>query len=190
MKVYLAELSHTGKGHSPNTVPLAAGYLAATSKKNFPDINITIYRDPNKLLRAVKSKRPDLVGFSVYAWSEELSKFCAQRIKEISEQTVIAAGGASVDDIDAEMLRFLQMYPCYDVCVANEGEVPFLRLVEHLKRYGELVPNETIEGCARLSTEGTLLRGSYAVPELSEIPSPYLGGFLDVFLEDGYDPII
>jgi len=190
MKVYLAELSHIGKGRSPNTVPLAAGYLAATSKKHFPGVDITIFRDPNQLLRAVKSKQPDLVGFSIYAWSEELSKFCAQKIKEISEKTVIVAGGASIDDIDAEMLRFLQLYPCYDVCAANEGEVSFLRLVEHLKIHGELVPNETIEGCARLSTDGTLLRGLYTAPDLSEVPSSYLEGFLDPFLRDGYEPVI
>lgn len=190
MKIYLAELSHTGRGRSPNTVPLAAGYLAATSKKHFPDVDVTIFRDPNQLLRAARSKRPDLVGFSIYAWSEELSRFCAQKIKENSEKTVIVAGGASVDDIDAEMLRFLRLNSCYDLCVANEGEFSFLSLLEHLKSHGRLMPNETIEGCARLSTDGTLLRGSYELPDLSEIPSPYLEGFLDSFLLDGYEPII
>jgi len=60
----------------------------------------------------------------------------------------------------------------------------------------ELVDLALVEYAAKtkkpliLSTDGTLLRGLYTAPDLSEVPSPYLEGFLDPFLLDGYEPII
>jgi radical SAM superfamily enzyme YgiQ (UPF0313 family) len=130
------------------------------------------------------------LGFSVHAWSERLSDFCAKRTKEISRNTVIVAGGPSIDDVDAELLRYLRLRPYYDICIPNEGEISFIRLIEHFESYGKLLPDETIEGCARLSSSGSLLRGSYALPDLSSVPSPYLEGILDTFLSQGYEPII
>ncbi len=190
MIIYFAELSHTGHQRSPNTIPLASGYLAAYCKKVFPDLDITIFRDPKQLIEAIKNKKPDVASFSIYVWSENLSRFCAQRIKKISNKTVIVVGGASVDDIDSELVRFLKFHPYYDVCIPNEGEISFLRLIEHLEKEGQLLPDETIAGCARLSSNGSLLRGHYESPDLSIIPSPYLTGYLDQFLQEGYEPII
>lgn len=190
MIVYLAELSHTGAGRSPNVVPLAAGYLAATIKKHFPDVEVTIFRNPNKLLHAAKLKRPDIVGFSLYLWSERLSSFCAQRIKEISKNIIIVAGGPVVDDIDSELVKYLRLHPYYNVCMPNEGEFSFLSLIRHFKAHGRLMSNMVIEGCAVFSSESSFIRGSYSTPDLSNIPSPYLGGFLDEFLIDEYEPII
>lgn len=190
MIIYFAELSHTGHGRSPNTVPLAAGYLAAHCKNHHPDSQVIIFRDPHLLLEMVKIKNPDIVSFSIYLWSENLSSYCAKRIKEISKDTVIVVGGSSVDDIDLEVLNFLGSHPWYDVCIPNEGEVSFLYLIEHLKQYGRLNPDTLLDGCARLSSKGYLLRGIYKRPDLKEIPSPYLTGLLDQFLTDGYEPII
>lgn len=185
MIIYIAELSHTGVERSPNVVPIVAGYLAATAKKYFPDIDIRIFRDPNKLLRTTELIKPDIMGFSTHLWSERVSTSCAQKVKENSKSTVIVAGGQSVDDIDLELSRFLRLHTYYDVCIPNEGEIAFLRLIEHVRTHGRLIQNEIIEGCASLASDGSLLRGSYMMPTLSDIPSPYLGGFIDAFLHEG-----
>jgi radical SAM superfamily enzyme YgiQ (UPF0313 family) len=190
MIIYIAELSHTGKGRSPNVVPLAAGYLAVFAKKHFPHLNITIFRDPDLLLQAIASKRPDIVGFSVHLWSERLSNYCAMRVKEISKNITVVAGGPSVDDIDPEQLTFLKLNPYIDVCISNEGELAFLRLIEHVATYGKIMKDIIIDGCSTLASDGSLLRGSYVAPELSQIPSPYLEGLLDSFLSESYEPII
>lgn len=190
MIIFFAELSHTGYQRSPNTVPLASGYLAAYCKNVFPDLDITIFRDPNQLLEAIKTKKPDIVSFSIYVWSENLSSYCAKKIKKISNKTVIVVGGASVDDVDSELIKLLKNHPYYDLCIPNEGEISFHRLIEYLKEKGQLLHDETIAGCARLSSDGSLLRGQYEPPELSILLSPYLTGLLDQFLQDGYEPII
>jgi radical SAM superfamily enzyme YgiQ (UPF0313 family) len=190
MLIYLAELSHTGKGRSPNVVPLAAGYLASYAKKIYPELEIEIYRDPDQLLMKAENRHPDIVGFSVYAWSDRLSYFCAKKIKGISKKTMTVAGGASVDDIDSELLHYLIKHPYYDVCCPNEGEISFVKLVEHIKTNGEFLRDKIIEGCAYLASDGSLLRGAYNKPTLSEIPSPYLTGILDSYLLNEYIPII
>lgn len=188
--IYIAELSHTGRGRSPNVVPLAAGYLAAFAKKNLSHLNITIFRDHDLLLQTIKSKKPDIVGFSVHLWSERLSAFCAQRIKEISKNITIVAGGPSLDDLESGLLKFIKLNPYYDVYITNEGEMAFLHLIEHVATYGKLMRDIIIDGCSTLSSDGSLLRGRYVAPDLSQIPSPYLNGFLDDFIDQGYDPII
>lgn len=38
--------------------------------------------------------------------------------------------------------------------------------------------------------DGTLVKGPYARPTLDDIPSPYLTGWMDSFLDDGYAPLI
>lgn len=190
MIIYLAELSHTGRGRSPNVVPLAAGYLAAFAKKAFPGLDITIFRDPNLLLRALTVKRPDIVGFSVHLWSERLSNFCAMRVKEISKNITVVAGGPSVADTEPELSRFLKLNPYFDVCIPNEGELGFLHLIEHISMHGKMLKDFIIDGCSMISSDGFLLRGGYVTPELSGISSPYLEGLLDSFLSEGYEPII
>ena len=190
MIIYLADLCHTGSGRSPNTVPLAAGYLSASIKKQFSGMEVTIFRDPNRLLQSVRKKSPDMVGFSIYLWSETLSGFIAKKIKEISKKTLIVAGGASIWDDDCELQRFMQMHPYYDVCIPNEGELSIINLVDHYSRNGKLVLDERIDGCALIASDGSLLRGPYIMPKVSDIPSPYLTGELDSFLSDNYYPLM
>lgn len=190
MIIYLADLLHTGQGKSRDHVPIAAGYLAAASKKRFPDLDITIFRDPHLLLKTIRITKPDIVGFSSYAWSERLSSFAAKKVKEMSPKTITVAGGPSIDDNNEELVEFLKTFPCYDIVVPNEGEISFINIIEHVKKNSKLVPDRLIEGCARLASNGALLRGKYVRPELEDLPSPYLEGWMDPFLKEGYLPIL
>jgi radical SAM superfamily enzyme YgiQ (UPF0313 family) len=190
MIIYIAELSHIGKGRSPNVVPLGAGYIAGFAKKHLPHLNITIFRDPDLLLRAIASKRPDIVGFSVHLWSERLSTYCAMKVKEISKNITVVAGGHSIASTEPELLQFMRLNPYFDVCIPNEGELGFLRLIEHVASYGKVMKDIIIDGCSTISSDGSLLKGDYVAPEVSQIPSPYLEGLLDSFLIKSYEPIL
>lgn len=190
MIAYLGELSHTGKGRSPNVVPLAAGYLAAFAHRQMPDTEISIFRDPAELLAATRTRPPDVVGFSVYDWSEKLSSFIAKTIKRECPWVVTIAGGASIDDVDVEVHKYLVDHPEYDLVVPNEGEVAFLNALMYLEGSGQPADDVVIEGCARLGSDGTLYRGAFVPPDISDVPSPYLEGYLDSFLDSGYDPVL
>ena len=161
MIIYLADLSHTGRGISPNTVPLAVGYLSSYVRKKISGLEIQIFKDPNALLDAISVQVPDVVGFSLHLWSEKISSFCAQRLKDISPKSITVVGGPSVDDIDAELQFFLQNHPEYDVCIPGEGEVGFFKLIEHLNNKKPISSNFPIPGCATLSNDRILLKGVY-----------------------------
>lgn len=191
MLVYIAELQHSNQTTRPgNYVPLAAGYLGAYLKKYCVNTEVKIFRDPNKLLDAVHNFPPDLIGFSVRMWAEKLALFCARTIKAQHPKIVTVAGGPNIYDIDSEIFSFLKSHPFFDVCVPNEGEVALQRLVEHIQENGNLKPDQLIDGCAVLNSDGSLLRGKYIAPDLTQVPSPYLDGILDSFLDVGCDVLM
>lgn len=153
MRIYLADLAHTGKGRSPNTVPLAAGYLAAYLSARRPDAEIAVFHDTEHLLDTVQTHPPDLLGLSLHLWSERLSGFVARRVKDLSQETVVAVGGPSVDYRSEELALLLKTAPAFDVCIAGEGELGLASLVERLEGRASIPEREAIDGCAYLDED-------------------------------------
>ena len=215
MRVYLAELFHTfvdaNRETSPYTVPLGIGYLAATIRKKLPTVEVRLFRDTNELVEAIRRSPPDLVGLGINNWNIDLSRRIAQYVKTRWPQTVLVAGGPSVDDEDGPIVEFLEDFPALDYVIPSEGESGIVSLVSHLMngggRSGAAVP-----GVAYRDVGGALVRGGYVMPTVSrfdkpsrararamgssgeeiddEIPSPYLTGLLDPFLAQGLTPIL
>jgi radical SAM superfamily enzyme YgiQ (UPF0313 family) len=215
MRIFLADLFHTyNAGHNPDTnpytVPLGIGFLSSTVKKQYPDAEIRLFRDPDRFIQAVRQERPSVVGFSICSWNTDLTLRVAAMVKGMIPDVAIVGGGPSVDDADEQIVQFFRMMPPFDYLVPNEGENGFLALVRQLQSgrpAGEIIP-----GVAYLDAEGRLVRGRYERPVVpsagpgfeqispksvrpidpssTEIPSPYLDGTLDEFLEEGLVPII
>ena len=191
MIIYLAELLHTGGGgRSPNTVPLGIAYIASYTKKLYPEAEVTLFRNPDEFMAAVRKNRPDIVGFGAQLWSENLVRAYAVKVKTYDPTIITVVGGSSIDDITVELERYLEANPAFDAVIPNEGEVSFTQLLAHIKKYGRILGDAPIPGCCTRGRDGKMLRGSYAPPDLKEIPSPYLGGYLDRFLAEGYEPIV
>lgn len=189
--IYLAEFLHTGAGgRTPNTVPLAVAYIASYTMKVFPEAEITLFRNPDEFMASVRKRRPNVVGFSAQLWSENLARTYAAKIKKHDPTIITVVGGSSIEDITVEIERYLEANPAFDVVIPNEGEIPFASLIRHIKEYGRIPCDAPIEGCCTRGSDGKMLRGSYALPDPKEIPSPYLGGFLDRFLAEGFEPIV
>jgi radical SAM superfamily enzyme YgiQ (UPF0313 family) len=215
MRIYLADLFHTyNAGHNPDTnpytIPLGIGFLSSTVKRYCPKAEIRLFRDPDRFIEAVRRERPDIVGFSVCSWNTDLTVKTAALVKSICPEAAIVAGGPSVDDADEQILEFFRMMPVLDYLVPNEGESGFLALVRQLE-IGRPA-GEIIHGVAYLDAAGQLVRGRYERPVVPsagpgmeqvspktvrpidpgaiEIPSPYLDGTLDEFLDQGLVPII
>jgi radical SAM superfamily enzyme YgiQ (UPF0313 family) len=201
MRIYLADLFHTNKDiynadTAPYTVPLGIGYLAATLKKRVPGVEVSLFRDPSQFIQKVRALPPDLVGLSMTSWNSDLSRRAALMVKRIVPHVPIMAGGPCVDDQDSAIIDFLRAQPFLDYLIPSEGENGTAALVQHLdgrRKDGEIIP-----GVAYLSSEGKLVRGRYCMPKPegeaasldSEIPSPYLTGILDSFLDQNLIPII
>lgn len=191
MLVYLGELQHAAMTSRPgHFVPLAIGFMSSYLKQHSPGTEVKLFTSADALLDAVDEKQPDVVGLSVRFWSEKLSLFCARSIKEKYPDTVLAAGGPSIDDIDSEIVAFLKNNSSFDVCIPNEGEIGLLSLVESLRENEGWSPDQTINGCCNLGRDGVLHRGRYLTADLAETPSPYLDGTMDYFLEAGFDVLM
>ena len=215
MKIYLADLFHTyqpcrNPDTVPYTVPLGIGYLAATVKHRIPHCEVHLFRDPDRLLKALRAEPPTLMGFSLCSWNSDLTRRMSEVVKATCPNVISVGGGPSVDDADDQIAELFGMFPAIDFFVPNEGESGFVALVQAIERNQER--EQPIPGVAYLDHARRLVRGRYERPVVPgettgverlspkqvreigpddvEVPSPYLDGTLDTFLDEGLVPII
>ncbi len=118
-------------------------------------------------------KDSNIVGFSTYIWNKSYNNVLARELKKANPDITIVFGGP---EPKIENPNFFELYPYVDICVKQEGEISFKKILEAtniediLKIPGLLVNvnNKTVD-------TGTSLR----ITELDEIPSPYLIGIFD-----------
>lgn len=155
-RVVLCDLTHTGQGYGSELVPYAIGCIDAYAKTN-----AILCKTVAELDEACRG-RPDVVGFSHYMWNSDLSQQCAQRIKDRWPDCWIVFGGPNITLDDKQSIRWLEARPWLDSYVFGEGEIGFPLVVQE-----------------RLWDSRDRI-----VQDLNDIPSPYLSGALDLFLEN------
>ncbi len=167
---------HPGK--SPQSVPLAAAFLAATVAKELPhQVKVTIldlYADQSqeKCARLIRETRPDLAGFSVYLWNRALCCAVVRLLKQQKSQFTLFCGGP---EATADQKRLLGEAP-WDFLIHGEGEGVLVTAIRLL-----------LEGKSPAAAAGTatmqngLLQSTPAAPpsELDDLPSPLLSGVVD-----------
>ena len=66
LHIYLADLTHKTTKATNYTIPLNIGWSAAYLKKNFGnDVEMRLFKCPEKLLSAVRDHPPDVLGLSL-----------------------------------------------------------------------------------------------------------------------------
>lgn len=171
MRIYLAELFHTfvdaNRETSPYTVPLGIGFLAAMIQRKLPDVEVRIFRDSNQLVAAIRDRPPHVLGFSICNWNIDLSRRMAQYVKSRLPNTMLVAGGPSVDDEDGAIVDFFHDFATLDYIIPSEGENGIVALVTHLANGGDR-SGAAVPGVAYLDPAGTLVRGKYFMPNVAE----------------------
>ena len=178
MKLWLADLTHTQQILNSDVMPAAIGSIAAYVQQEL-GITARLFKYPEKLAAALETDMPDLIGFSNYIWNFRLSYAFAEQIKEIAPSTIVVFGGPNfpieIDKKDA----FLQSYPAINYYTEHEGEIAFTGYLGMLQCYigamYDMVPR--------------LWRDDYRA-DLSDLPSPYLSGFMDEFFDGKLIPIL
>lgn len=168
-------------------LPLVAGYLTGYFQKysrfasKFEFIEPIFKRDKVELV-VEKLKECDVVAFSIYVWNEQLSLRIAEKLKILNPNVLIVFGGPQVPD-QAE--KFLKKHEFIDICVHNEGEQPFLEILEAFYQQLMLdIPNTS-----------RLVKDEYGITyskranrpklrDLDKIPSPFLNGYFDLLLKN------
>lgn len=168
---------------SPQAVPLAAACIKAfldSRPRTSHRLHVTLSDffsgdSANAMLRAILQEKPDLVGFSMYAWNRELCRDLAEMLRRELPSLVLFAGGP---EATADPAGVLAQAPL-DFLVSGEGEVT---LSEALDRIAKGLP---LEGLAGVALRKCALVERTPVVEMDLLPSPYLSGILDGYITRG-----
>jgi radical SAM superfamily enzyme YgiQ (UPF0313 family) len=187
-------------------------------KLNNIEVEMILETEPEIILESLKSFKPDIIGMSNYIWNSDISNLICKEAKKINSNILCALGGpefpagtgarkiedTTKDKTYSKSFKYLIDRPSVDYFVYSDGEVGFLELTKELIKnnfnLNILKDNdEPILGSVSISKDKTkLLIGNY-IPRIGMqgsvktygrdiIPSPYLSGMLDKFLDGSFIP--
>ena len=214
IKVLLGDLRHHTIGVHSLYVPVGVGYIATYLKKVIPSINfdIKIIVHPDEALELIDNWHPDVIGLSNYIWNSSLSHRVFEYSKEKNKNTLCISGGPEFPAgtgasfftkiIKKECYEYLKEKECTDFYCYSDGETSFASVV---KEYVDLNFNTILLRERNIAPKGTmtltnnkndLLIGdpimrlglNNKVDGRDCIPSPYLTGLLDKYLNGKFIP--
>ena len=162
LKVFLGDLSYINDENRFNLfVPLNIGYVASYAKTMFGEqVEIKLFKDPNKLLEKLGEEKPDVLGLSFSYWNTKLNHVVSKKAKDLlGNKITVVWGGPSVDTDSSQQKGLFRRFPNVDAFVTNEGELGFANLVE--KRLGvnkDDLWSDPINGLVHLNQD-QLLKG-------------------------------
>jgi radical SAM superfamily enzyme YgiQ (UPF0313 family) len=155
-------------------VPLAAGYLKsfadARGLNEHFDIQIL---DPDLanalcdrgLVDEILGRDPVVVGFTCYLWNVERSLWIADNLKQRRPEMTIVLGGPEITEDNAWVFAAAPI----DWAIIGEGEAAYAELLEKTR---------TNSFARSHSSLGPEMITSHPLPDLNDIPSPYLSGLI------------
>ncbi len=151
--------------------PLGLLYVAAAARYHGHDVRVIDAHaegiDGEQIKKKMLALRPSIVGFSVLTCSGAIAYELGRWIKEHLPRTLVVFGNVHASIYAEPYLRS----GCCDVVVHGEGEIPFLRIIEHREGRRRL---DDIPGISYLQN-GRATRtvpGTFLVEDLSSLPRP------------------
>ncbi|MBU1179340.1 cobalamin-dependent protein [Patescibacteria group bacterium] len=196
MRIYLADLEYFNHYSSTMmSIPLNIGYIASyTLKLHAGDVEISLFKDPEKLLEASKTNPPDVLGLSCYYWNVHIDALIANRVKRINPECIVVLGGPHIDTDIEEQLDLYSSFKGYlDFMVLNEGELGFANIIGKLLSHSkDTLFDGPIDGCTFFTKDNKPVSGKDIglSIDLETLPSPLLMGILDNYLVQEFLPMI
>jgi radical SAM superfamily enzyme YgiQ (UPF0313 family) len=194
MKIWLADLTYTQQTIASDVVPAAVGLIGEFVIANLGEkVDVRLFKFPEALAEALAEDVPDILGMSNYVWNARLSSAFMRRVKEVHPRVVTVMGGPNFRTVPDEQERVLTRHPWIDYYILKEGEVAFLKLIEALIHSAPDLPvGLDVPNLLRLDADGKLIqpRQIERLMDLTAVPSPYLTGRLDEFLDGRLLPVI
>lgn len=193
-RIFLADLTYDTTHVASGFMPLAIGMVASYVIEQFgSDVEIRLFKYPDKLLQALQEEHCDVLACSAYCWNHKLALWACRVAKKNNPKTLTCLGGPDFPEIYDQKLQYLEKHDYVDVRVIKEGEIAFANVIARMLDVGNSdIFTETIDGCVFLHPhEKTLIEGTLTrVVRLDSIPSPYVTGLLDEFFDGQLVPII
>lgn len=202
MKVYLADLGHNQLTVSSDVYPLGVANLATYALAHAgvaEPLDIRLFREPQDLKAALDEQAPDLLGLSSYSWNHTLSTSLARYAKARHPRTVTMMGGPNYPLTAVEQESHLRGMPEIDIALRGptyEGERAFTYFIRRYVECGRSlddVQSAPLAGSHWINRKSGAFEAGPEIPrieDLDEIPSPYLGGWMDSFIQTGYLPML
>jgi hypothetical protein len=206
LKILLVDSAFSTKGSSEaqgemlsNTVvPLSVGYIGSYIKNQIPTIDLKILKASEEIINFIKNEKPDIIGFCNYLWNTNLSISLSNFSKKINPKTYIVFGGPEINTKPVNKDNFIKKYSHVDMLVHHEGEVAFTKLIKIFIEEEGNKKNirsriKELGNCFYIDQEKNFKVGpaEKRIGNLADIPSPYLMGLFDHFLQKGcYVPLI
>lgn len=183
-------------GYPQKNIPLALGVIEAyihqykngllNDKFHFlPFLNKPI----DEIIIRARDWAPGIWLFSNYLWSIDRNLAISRAIKRIVPRNITIHGGPELPVQKDACREFLLMNEHIDIAVRGEGEVTTAELLEHIADYWdrEKPINEALRKIAGISyrlkakSNQSIIRTSDRpkIPELTNMPSPYLTGVFE-----------
>src|SRR5262245_22215453 len=108
-RVWLCDLSYTQQVVSSEVMPAAVGEIATYCESHIsPPPSMRLFKYPEKLIAALRTEQPRVIGFSNYVWNARLSYRIAEAIKAKFPDTIIVMGGPNFPTGPDHQLLFLR----------------------------------------------------------------------------------
>ncbi|MBI2627877.1 MAG: cobalamin B12-binding domain-containing protein [Candidatus Niyogibacteria bacterium] len=192
--IFLADLDHFRLGNR-YSVPLGIGSITSYCRNIYGKaIDIFLFKNPNELMAAIMRQPPDILGCSFFMWNANLTLAIIKACKIISHRMITVVGGPNVARNSDRYKELLAICPELDIVVLDQGERSFGNILKRVFQSGrqfEMIFAESINGNAiRLGGNGPVARGKVEGQsiDINSFPSPYLMGYFDKFLQDGFLP--
>lgn len=193
MEIWLADLTYDQQSLASDVVPAAIGGLAELIEKE-TNYKTKLFKQPQDLLDEFSYSKPSLIGFSNYVWNARLSLKIAELIKTTYPEITVITGGPNISSHDFELAEYLLRNPQVEFAVLKEGEIGLINLLKLLEKEDskQIISNkQKIGGVAYLDTQKNLIKGEIErFLNLEVLPSPYLSGKLDKWLDGKWLPVI
>ncbi|HIJ98830.1 TPA: radical SAM protein [archaeon] len=200
LKVFIGDLTHTTTVISSDVIPINIGYLAEYARKILGNkVEFTLFKYPDKLIRALKKERPHVLALSAYPWNRNISLSIMEFYNTIDDNHINVFGGPDfpLPERKDQQLEFFQKNQQVDYFIPGEAEIPFVdictaileRGIESVKKKeGHIKATICLKDRKLFYVEDDLY--NTVVPVMDDIPSPYLSGRLDEFFDDKLSPYI
>ena len=202
LKVYLGDITHDTIILVSDVIPINIGFIATYMKKKFGDmVEVTLFKYPEDIIKAIKSDPPDVIGLSNYSWNSNLSEHLASVAKKFNSDVVTIQGGTNFPHDKETQKSFLSERPSTDIFTILEGEKSCSNIIQRILDYDKdrkKIFEKEIDGCVFIHpdtkncSKPIFLQGKILsrIKDLDEIPSPYLSGTLDKFFDGKLTPFI
>jgi anaerobic magnesium-protoporphyrin IX monomethyl ester cyclase len=120
MRITFLNLADYRQYHNLSSGPIGLAYLASAAKAHFPDVEISIEVDPDRVI----TSKPDIVGIRAFTETYSQSIEAAHHIRRyLGKEVPIWLGGPHINALPSTLA------PIFELGVVGEGEQTFVELL-------------------------------------------------------------